>query len=106
MQVIKHLRGFHKKISANYYYLNARRKDLAKQMQVTRELPRNNMFISVAFRMPLNKIPAVSECLVEAGCLPVPWHLLQSPSRSYKLVFLPQCLFGNATVAFDSGSQK
>ena len=43
MQVIKHLRGFHKKISANHYFLNARRKDLAKQVQVNGELPQNNV---------------------------------------------------------------
>lgn len=88
------LRDFHKKISAKHCFLNTRRKDLAKGAQVTGELPRNKKSVSVAFRMPLNNTPGVSECLVEARSLP------QSPCRSRKRVSLPQLTFGNAMAAF------
>lgn len=92
------MRGFPKKIPANHCFLKAWRRDLGKQVQVTGELPRNNTNISVAFPMPLNNIPAVSQCLVEAGHLLVPW---QSPCWSHRLVPLPQCLLSNAVVALD-----
>lgn len=94
----KCLRDFPEKIPANHCFLKAWRIDLGKQVQVTVELPRNNMSVSVAFPMPLTNIPAVSRCLVEAGHLLVPWH---SPWRSHKLVPLPQCLLSNGVVVLD-----
>lgn len=83
----KHLRGFPKKIPAYHCFLKAWRKDLGKQVQVTGELPRNSTSISEAFPMLLNNIPAVSECLVEARHLLVPW---QSPVGHTSLSFSPR----------------
>jgi len=94
------------KMSANYYFSNARRKDLARRVQVTGELLRSNTSIYVALRMPLNRLLAVREYLVEAGPLPVSRRSPQSPCRSHKLVPLPWRLFGNPMVAFETGSQE
>lgn len=76
---------------------------MAKRVQVPGELPRND--VSLALQMPLNKIPAGSGCQggwVTAG---TPASAVE-PLEVAQAVSLPWCLFGDAAVTSESGSQK